>query len=438
MKATEVSFSINLDAGSHYYTKNIGKITDYSSCDQKAIRKVIGNDGDVRVQEVLYDKAFKQERCPRCGKDDAHFVGYAKHRWVWYMEAQGIPIVLGFRAGRWRCCKCKKRYTDYPHSVRAYNRHSMAMLFTIMDALRHQSVAAVCQRYHINEKTLARMMLTELVIEPDWKALQREKMLQLVVDEHSFAGRKLVITICEATTRQVLAILRGSTRDQLRAFLKSIPAAVKRKVCYAATDLKESYKFVLMAWKPNLILSADPFHVVSLANKLVNDERMFQQNEKRLEKRDAIIPVGPLRAAGERLSSNARTLRNSVLKDYPTIECAYRIKELVRAMYIAHDPVASRLLFTEVEDELDGAIANEEFGGMIAELKRFRRTLQRWRTQITAFFDTFLSTAIVEGFHTPIKLIKRISFGFRNVDRYHAKVMLGLGGKIHLRERRVV
>jgi len=34
---------------------------------------------------------------------------------------------------------------------------------------------------------------------------------------------------------------------------------------------------------------------------------------------------------------------------------------------------------------------------------------------------------MAEGFHTVVKLITRISFGFRNVTRYRAKIMLGLG-----------
>jgi len=33
---------------------------------------------------------------------------------------------------------------------------------------------------------------------------------------------------------------------------------------------------------------------------------------------------------------------------------------------------------------------------------------------------------MAEGFHTVVKLIKRISFGFRNLTGYRAKIMLGL------------
>jgi len=73
------------------------------------------------------------------------------------------------------------------------------------------------------------------------------------------------------------------------------------------------------------------------------------------------------------------------------------------------------------------AIADASLWSMRAELTTLHGTIQRWRPHITTYFDTRLSTAMAEGFHTVVKLIKRISFGFRNVSRYRAKVMLGLG-----------
>jgi len=422
--------------GDNYYTiKEARAIELYTLEEQARIEKVIGEEREAYVQEVAYDRAFKQQNCTKCGHQEGTWLGLAKWRWVWYAEAAGAPLVLGFQAGRWQCQRCDTSYTDYPLSVMAYSRHSVVMLYEMLEAMRKQSMAWVCRRYHIDEKTLSRMLLRQVEIRPDWEALARQSALHLVVDEHSFAGKKLVITVCEAVTRQVLAILRDAKIATLKAFLKSIPRAVKKRIVYAATDLKEGYRTTLLGWKRSLIVSADPFHVVRLGNQLVEEERRMLQADLRLKDREAHIPTGPLRAGGERIKRSTRSLRNEILAAHPTLECTYRLKEQLRAVYLARDPVQSPLLFERFEEDLRHAIDNPALRSIRKDLKRFEGTLRRWRPHILAYFNTWLSTAIVEGFHTPIKLIKRISFGFRNVERYRAKIMLGLGSTIIIHRR---
>jgi len=59
-------------------------------------------------------------------------------------------------------------------------------------------------------------------------------------------------------------------------------------------------------------------------------------------------------------------------------------------------------------------------------LATFGKTLRGWQERILNFFEYGLSTSMVEGFHTYIKLIKRISFGFKNKEIYRTKILIGL------------
>ena len=44
------------------------------------------------------------------------------------------------------------------------------------------------------------------------------------------------------------------------------------------------------------------------------------------------------------------------------------------------------------------------------------RTLQRWRREIMGYFELPITNGFTEGCHTKIKLLKRLSYGYRNVQ----------------------
>ena len=52
------------------------------------------------------------------------------------------------------------------------------------------------------------------------------------------------------------------------------------------------------------------------------------------------------------------------------------------------------------------------------------RTWKSWEEQILNYFKNKTTNGFTEGCHTMIKMMKRVSFGFRNINNYIAKMML--------------
>jgi transposase len=411
------------DFGQSYYStdKTYCKVDEH--IEKEAIRKVVGvAHSHVYVQELTYIRTGLHGVCPWCGCRDMRYLRCAQKRWVVNAYVCVTPHVVGFRTGRLQCRDCGRNVSDYPRGIHAYLRHSAQMLYFIFTALRHDSIEGVCRRYHIDHKTVTKYLLRHVNIAPNWDALSHEKEVRFEIDEHSFGGRDLVITVVESVTKQVIAILNGCTKKDLQEYLQTIPLHVKKKVRVCATDLTPAYCRVLKEWKSDVIVCADPFHVVRVSTQLMEKERLFMQSEKKGTK----IPSGPLRAGGERLSPTARQKRQQILTQYPTIEIAYRIKETIRAMYLCGDSTRATLLYDAAVKEITDACADATYFGIRKELQTFLRTLQRWREHILHYFIYHLSTARVEGFHTRIKLIKRISYGFVRKDTYRSKITLGL------------
>ena len=69
-------------------------------------------------------------------------------------------------------------------------------------------------------------------------------------------------------------------------------------------------------------------------------------------------------------------------------------------------------------------VADEE----VPELLRLARTLDAWRTELLAYFDTRgVSNGPTEAVNALIKKIKRIGHGFRNFDNYRLRLLLHCG-----------
>ena len=60
------------------------------------------------------------------------------------------------------------------------------------------------------------------------------------------------------------------------------------------------------------------------------------------------------------------------------------------------------------------------------ELILWGRTLFKWRKEILAYWNLRSTNGFMEGMNNKIKLIKRISFGFKNKKVFIYKVMLSV------------
>ncbi|POZ87770.1 hypothetical protein AA80_09785 [Petrotoga sibirica DSM 13575] len=106
------------------------------------------------------------------------------------------------------------------------------------------------------------------------------------------------------------------------------------------------------------------------------------------------------------------------LKEHPYLKEYYRYLLMLKWMYKAetYEEGKRRLhILIGMMEESEGP-----------QVWRWAKTYIRWEKEILQYFVNRTTTAKVEGHHTHIKLIKRISFGFKEVLRYTKKVLLGV------------
>jgi len=244
--------------------------------------------------------------------------------------------------------------------------------------------------------------------EINWK--EQGKKFVLGIDEHSYRGRNLVLTATNITKKKLLMVGEDDTLATLTEFLRK---ADQKRICEVCIDMKMGYRNVIERELPKARITIDKFHVVAYANKNLDEVRSIVVANQGFHVRRVLLK------GKEKLSDREKVKLEMLFKrfeNFPSLYQAYFIKEKLRDFYRLKNKSEARRKFNLMLVYCESSDSRY--------MRDFGKTLFRWKENILNYFDNFQTNAFTEGVHTKIKMIKRVSFGFRNIDNYIAKVTL--------------
>jgi len=270
---------------------------------------------------------------------------------------------------------------------------------------------------------------TALVDDPDRVGTVR----QLGVDETSFLAATpshptvYATGLIDLQRHVVIDMVEGNSAADLRQWTSNAHPDWLAGIEVVATDLAESFRAGLSPDLDHARRVADPFHVVRVGNRCVDQVRRRVQNQTlghRGRKHDPLYRIRKLLLTGsERLDERGseRMLLGLRVGD-PNDELlgAWLAKESVRDVYLAET-------VTDAATLLDKAIvgcASDE----VPEVRSLGKTLASWRSEILAHHDTGASNGPTEGLNLCVKKVKRCGHGFKSFENYRLRVLLHAGG----------
>lgn len=178
-------------------------------------------------------------------------------------------------------------------------------------------------------------------------------------------------------------------------------------------DMCPLYKRVVKEVLPHARIVVDKFHLIHDASKRLEEERLLLQQIYQTK-----IPRYPLLKTKERLTEKERKTLENIFKKYPELKIFYLTKERLKDIYKEnkkeHAEEKLRFVISYLKSADDG------------ELIRWGRTLSNFKEEILNYFDSRSTNGFMEGINNKIKLIKRISYGFKNKEIFIYKVMLSV------------
>jgi transposase len=394
-------------------------------------------DGEI---EQAVESTADEGWCPACGvRARLH---HRRPTWVRDLPAAGRPVTLVWVKRVWRCLEprcAKQTWTETSEQIRA---RCVLTERARREACRRvgedgHTVAAVAADLGVGWGTVmtaVRDYGQPLVDDPD----RLEEVDTVGVDETAFlaatalTGTRFATGIVALNGRaRLLDVVEGRSGTALSAWVSRRPQAWRDGVRVAALDPFRGYATALRTTLPNATRVLDAFHVVRLGLTTLDDVRRRVQQDtlsRRGHKHDPLFRIRRLLRRGHDhhtpISWNQMIAGIEAGDDNAQVQRAWIAAQELRLLYREPDRAHAqrRLLrwFTH--------IAEHE----IPELLRLARTLDSWRDELLAYFDTGgVSNGPTEAVNGLIKKIKRIGHGYRNFANYRLRLLLHCGVTWH-------
>jgi transposase len=349
----------------------------------------------------------------------------------------GRPARLVWVKRRWRCVDADCDTRTWTESSEHVSSRTVLTRRAGLEACRQvgmnaRPVAGLARELGVCWWTVMDAVIehgTPLVKDPN----RVGEVATLGVDETSFLAANpehatvYVTGLVDLDAHKIIDMVEGNRAADLRRWCATQDPAWLAAISTVATDLAESYRAGLSPHLAHCVRVADPFHVVRVANRCVDQVRRRVQNDTlghRGRKNDPLYRIRKLLLAGsERLNprGNDRMLLGLRVGD-PNDELlgAWLAKESVRDVYLTDNPDDAAILLDKV---IAGCAADD-----VAEIQSLGRTLAAWRTEILAHHTTGASNGPTEGLNLCVKKVKRCGHGFQRFDHYRLRVLLHTGG----------
>ena len=279
---------------------------------------------------------------------------------------------------------------------------------TIQDVARHLGISWDVIK-EIQKKDLTRRFARRCL----------KNVRRIAIDEIAvLKGHRYLTVVLDMDTGAVIFVGDGKGGDALAPFWKKLKRS-RAKVKAVAMDMSPAYISAVLEHLPKATIVFDHFHVIKLFNdKLSNLRRdLYRETTENLHKEVLKGTRWLLLKNPENLDTEKKEKERleEALKLNEPLACAYYLKEDLRQIWLQPDKETAEMVFT---DWVKRAQATS-----IKMLKKFADTLAGYKSGILAYYDYRISSGPMEGTNNKIKTMKRMAYGFRDMEFFKLKIM---------------
>jgi len=371
-----------------------------------------------RVIDVLFGPdgvtvrvALRRRRavCSACGQVCRRVHDRASRRWR-HLDLAGQRCQLEYELRRVRCPDCGVRVEAVPWA-RAGARHTRDFEDLVAFCAQQMAKTPICALLRIGWDTVG--AIVERVVADHLDGDRLAGLVMIGVDEISYRkGQRYLTQVCDHQSGAIVWAKPGRNAQTLQAFFDQLGER-RESIRAISIDMNGGYEKAIRErqatderFDPEVCF--DPFHVVQLAGRAVDEVRRTEWNAQgksktghgrwvksvrwSLLKAPAKQTVDQLAALHEVEHANRRLYR------------AFLLKEELRLLYHLDDP---RLAPEHLKAWLAWASRSK-----LKPFVKLARTIRRHRDGILAAIRLGLSNSRLEALNSKVRLLSHRSFGF--------------------------
>lgn len=354
----------------------------------------------------------KLTKCPCCGQLTDTIHDY-RTQLVKDVPAFGNNIVLSIRKRRYRCPHCNKRFIEDIPFLPKYYRMTNRLTVYILDKLgEERSFSSVAREIKLSVPTVIRVF--------DLVSYTAPKPLPTVIAIDEFKGNagdeKYQCILTDPQTCKILDILPTRNSSDLIKYLKKYTVEERSNVKYFVSDMWKPYADLSGTFFKSATQIIDKYHFVrqcvwAFENVRKQEQKKYNKQCRRLFKNSKRL----LTKRHSKLNDTEKQRLNSVLYISTELLHAYRLKEDFYKILDCKDRETARQMMSDW-------ILNAQ-NSKLTEYEKCASTMINWQAGILNSFTVPYTNGFTEGCNNRVKVIKRISYGYRNFKRFRNRIL---------------
>ncbi|MDO4920409.1 MAG: ISL3 family transposase [Phascolarctobacterium sp.] len=361
--------------------------------------------------EACIDMPVKAHRCPHCGCITNKIKDY---RTQIFKDADifGNTVFIHLKKRRYFCSHCHKSFTEENPLIQRY-RHFSSRFYTLVykEFQSVQSFTAIAARFKVSATSIARWFAHIAYPHP-----KLPEYFSIDEFKGNAGGEKFQCNISDPVKRKVIDILPSRDTTDLSEHFLQYTKEDRNNVKGIVMDLSKIFRSIAHTLFPNAIIIADKFHVMRIVTNSLEKVRRRIQKEFRAVKRKWFKKSKKILLKKEaKLNEEERATLNRMLNSSKELEHAYILKE---NFY--------KVIESKTKEEAMQALATWLSYVDYLKVPEFEHCIQTftdWRQEIANMAGSNLSNGFIEGTNNKIKVLKRISYGVQNFERFRNRIL---------------
>lgn len=328
---------------------------------------------------------------------------------------QGKQVIIKIKKQRYVCPVCRKTQTSELEFIERRCSISKEVKSQIEKDLHDiKSLKQIAKENDVSPSTVIRI-LDNKELEVDSGKLIKPKGLYIDEFKGNADNEKYQLAMYDEE-RRLIAILKDRKSKTIADYLNN--CIDKSEIEFVVTDMFMQFRNVINK-ELNVKIVADNFHFIRQVDWMIRDIRIRLYNSDNVTYKDLKKHWKLLNTNATKVSKTALDKLACLLSLNEDLEVGYGFKKQIQELFNKE--------FNQSTSDRLNQIINGLLESGISECVKLGSTILNWQEQVLNSLELRISNGFVEGKNNKIKVLKRVSFGIKNFNRFRKLIFLRVG-----------
>ena len=365
------------------------------------------------------------EYCPCCGciNENTIIKKGTRNSLIKINKHAELTTYLDLTKQRYKCKNCNKKFyattLEVDYRCHISNQVKLAILNCAKEMMCKSLIARL---YNVSDNTVQSIFDTVFYNDTVYKDFLPKA---ICIDEFTFKKKTYAFNICNAKNGKTIDLVLDRTTNNLDKYFSHYTEKARKRVKFVVMDMYSPYIDLIKKWFPNAKIIIDLFHIVQLLTKSLNKTRINVMNENK-DDRNKFKRYWRfiLKSRFDLDSSTWNKFRcfKNLMTEIDVVNYLLSKDKFFENSYDLYQDILYHLQHRNYEGF--NKVVNKEYKDISKQIQITLNTLKKYSKYIKNTLEYSYSNGVMERNNNTCKLIKRISFGFKNFRNMKSRIMI--------------